>query len=258
MYQLNIIKLGGGLSTDKTKPLTIRQAAIKTAALQIAKLHGEKKNTKLLIGTGAGSFGHYTVRYVNYLEKPNDPNKIAAVHNSVAQLNLIVVTELQKVGIPAVGIAPMSFMHESSKTLRIKLAAITELFDKGLVPVVFGDVIINEKSGSRIISTEEVLDKIARRLVRKGAIIENVIYATAVSGVYGKDGKTISNLSKKQSLSFSTSVDLDVTGGMAQKVKAGFKALDFTNYVYIIDGQKIDDIKKATLHQQVGTRLIKD
>ena len=57
MKDLILIKIGGSLITDKTKPYTTRPEVIKRIAKEIKEAVSEK-DVNLIIGHGAGSFGH--------------------------------------------------------------------------------------------------------------------------------------------------------------------------------------------------------
>ena len=62
--KLIIVKLGGSLITDKTKPFTARMEIIADLAQQIKEALDEDKNLSLIIGNGGGSFPHYpAVKY---------------------------------------------------------------------------------------------------------------------------------------------------------------------------------------------------
>lgn len=57
MEKLILIKLGGSVITDKSKPFTARPGAIKRLVGEI-KQAGKIYKGKILIGHGSGSFGH--------------------------------------------------------------------------------------------------------------------------------------------------------------------------------------------------------
>src|SRR5687767_805348 len=58
MKELVFLKLGGSLITDKTRPYTPLLDMMDDLALQIATTLQTRSNLRLVIGHGAGSFGH--------------------------------------------------------------------------------------------------------------------------------------------------------------------------------------------------------
>jgi isopentenyl phosphate kinase len=53
MSGLHIVKIGGSIITDKTKPLTFKKAVVKRLAREI-----KESNEEIILVHGAGSFGH--------------------------------------------------------------------------------------------------------------------------------------------------------------------------------------------------------
>src|SRR5678810_1222462 len=58
MKELVFLKLGGSLITDKTQPYTPLLDVMNDLALQIATALQTHPNLRLVLGHGAGSFGH--------------------------------------------------------------------------------------------------------------------------------------------------------------------------------------------------------
>ncbi len=256
--QLSLIKLGGSLITDKSKPLSLRQQALAGITREVGDLFRSKPQLGWLIGNGAGSFGHYMVRKVGYSAKPADPAAFAAVHNSVTRLNQHVVEALIKAGVPAIGLPAASLIKDAGEKTLVNHGAIHDLLRLKLVPVMFGDVIIDSEKGSRVISTEEILDVVARELVAiYNYKINSCVYATSVGGVLNEKQEVLTTLKSTQQLSnLGRTEGFDVTGGMAQKVAAGFRALDYAEYVAIVNGQERGQLSQAINHRPAGTRLV--
>src|SRR5512144_2558166 len=58
MTELALLKLGGSLITDKTRPYTARIEKIADLAREIAAAKRTRPDLPLLLGHGSGSFGH--------------------------------------------------------------------------------------------------------------------------------------------------------------------------------------------------------
>lgn len=251
-----LIKLGGSLITDKSKPLSLRKTTITQLATELSQLHAKYPNFRWIIGNGAGSFGHYTVHKVSYKDSPADPDKILAVRKSVMKLNEQIVRALVEAGLPAVTVMPHEFIFEVNDQLSVNHSAVLKLLEKNKIPVVYGDV-IDSNDASRIIPTEEILETIGLQSLKQlGEKPYICIYATSVDGVLDKNGKVMPKLSSADDLHVHKNHgEYDVTGGMAQKVKAALTMAKHTEQVYILNGYVPGEITKAVSSEPVGTRL---
>jgi len=252
-----LIKLGGGLITDKSIPQHVRQDVLAQVASELGELYKDLSSATWLIGNGAGSFGHYTVHAVSYKDAPADPKRIAAVRQSVADLNRLVVAALRAADIPAAALSPHQFIREKDGVIQLDYQKIAEVYARGEIPIVYGDVIDTGDGNSRIASTEEVLKIIGKHQTRAtGTPATACVYATSVEGVLDQEGMTIPVLRRESGLHVhKNSKDYDVTGGMAQKVAAGFEALQYSQRVYIVDGRNQGHLSRAIRLQDVDTRL---
>lgn len=252
-----LIKLGGGLITDKSKPRHVRQHILTQVAAELGKLYHALPKATWLIGNGAGSFGHYTAHVVRYKDDPADPDRIAAVRQSVAELNGLVVAALQAAGVPAQTIAPHTFMYQQDRIIRLDYKKVEAIYQRGAVPVPYGDVIDTNAGSSRVVSTEEVLKILGQHQAALfGKPATACIYATSVDGVLDHRGNTIPFLQRSSGLHVhQNSTDYDLTGGMAQKVAAGFEAFDYAQRVYIVNGNHKGHISRAVELQDVDTQL---
>lgn len=250
------VKLGGSLITDKTKPYSLRPDVIRQISQEIATIRQQQPDLVWFIGNGAGSFGHYAVHEVAWRDQPGDSRRIAYVRKATGKLNAAVLEALLDHDVPALSLPAAAFAYHDGKTIQIKAEAVLRYAQQDAVPSVYGDVIVHSQQGSVIMSTEEILSGLASAWRAAGHDVKSVIYCTSVDGVLDSKGKTISKLSKSnQHASFHDTEGYDVTGGMAQKVQAGFAALDFTDNVYIINGTKKGQLAAALDGLSAGTQL---
>src|SRR3989344_5130080 len=64
MKKIILLKLGGSLITDKTKPYTARMKIVRNLAVQIKAALRKDSKLQFIIGNGSGSFAHYpAVKY---------------------------------------------------------------------------------------------------------------------------------------------------------------------------------------------------
>lgn len=259
---LIFIKIGGSLITDKTKPYILNERALDTICDEIKRAQGLGK--QLIVGHGAGSFGHVPAK--KYQTHKGIINKeslrgLAEVADVAAQLNRIVVKKLLEKRVNAVSVSPLSIiLSENFQPKSLATESIEELVRLGLLPVVYGDVILDTKAGCTIFSTEKVLGYLALRLKQKRYTIERIIHCGQTNGVYDADGKTIlvitpENIGIYRSV-LSGSRGTDVTGGMEHKVEETLMLAQSGIPGLIIDGIEHGTLSKAVAGKNVlGTRV---
>ncbi len=256
--ELIFLKLGGSLITNKRRPFVSRKSIIRRLSVEIKNGLGGS-NLRLVIAHGSGSFGHSAA--AKYRTQDGVINKssimgISKVSDAAIRINRIVMKELLGVGLPVISFAPKSFIWTNSgKTKQMLTAPIVKSLNLGLIPVVYGDVIIDEEKGSCIFSSETIITELAREL-RHGFKIKRVIYCGITAGVYGLSGKTIPIIKpdslRKLNRVLGSSGGIDVTGGMVHKVHEAIRVVKEAKCnVHIIDGTKTGNLQKAIAGKEV-------
>lgn len=265
MKPIILIKLGGSIITDKSRPFTANHEAI-TRLVREVKAAMDKRDYASVLGTGAGSFGHvpanqYCLVNGNIDDKTREG--VALTHNAVSQLNLLVTTQLIEHGVNAISISPASFLlakrgHISEGYLR----PIDSFLTLGLTPVVYGDVVADGGGGYSVVSTDTIITYLAKELFSKGYMIKNVIHVGTTDGVYDTDKKTIPTITSrnyeevKQQIGISK--DTDVTGGMAFKVKEALELAKGGIETVIINGTRERELVRAVMGGEVKGTVIKN
>ncbi len=251
-----LIKLGGSLITDKQKPYTARLHVIRRLSQEISELRRKNKGMVFIVGHGGGSFPHFPAKEYKTQEgviNKNSIRGIAEVQNAASKLNRIVVEEFIKVGENAVSFSPSSFLVTSNG--EIKKAFLSSLIgnlELGILPVVYGDVVFDDRKGCSIVSTEKLLNFLAIRL-RRNFKSTTIVYCGNTDGVYDKQGKTISRITKavfeefRKSIGGSTGVD--VTGGMLHKVQEALRVTEKGIPVLIINGKRRNEIYRCVVER---------
>ncbi|MGD9381544.1 MAG: amino acid kinase, partial [Candidatus Thorarchaeota archaeon] len=111
--ETTVIKLGGSLLTDKTKPYTYRKEVLESVSREIGECLDEGLIQALVLLHGVGSYGHPPVLEHN-LHKgflgPEQLLPLSKTQESVATLRHIIVKELQNAGIPVCLMYPSSMV----------------------------------------------------------------------------------------------------------------------------------------------------
>ena len=259
---LIFIKIGGSLITDKNKPFTLKKKALAIICQEIKK--AQKSGKQLIIGHGGGSFPHFPAKkYQTHKGILNNKSYrgIAEVADAAAQLNRIVIKQLLECGVNAVSVSPLSTMiSENHQLKRLCSRSVEELLKLNLLPVLYGDQILDTKIGCTIFSTEKVLGYLALHLKNKDYQVEQMIHCGQTNGVYDEEGKTIEEINStnfeqyKQVLGGSGGVD--VTGGMIHKVEEALNLAKQGIPGLIIDGIEHGTLSKAVKGEKIlGTRV---
>lgn len=260
---LIIIKFGGSVITDKNKSKpTLRTSVIKELSKQIQYLYQSKKYQIILVH-GAGSFGHpLAKKYGLHLGMETEEQKygFCLTDQKMIELNSSIMDYLLQSHIPAVSLSPRSFIKQSSgKFKNFNYQLIQGYLKQNQIPVLFGDVVLDNEWGCSIISGDTIIPYLARKLKAN-----QVIFLSDVDGIYNCDPKQnpnakliteVNNKNFQQVLNgLSSSGRDDVTGEMQGKIlniKEMLSGID----VFIINGLKKDRLLKVLREKKIGTRL---
>lgn len=237
------LKLGGSLITEKERPETARRHVLDRLAREIAQARRECPRLRLVVGHGSGSFGHVSAQQYGTRKGVGSPAQwygFAATADAAARLNRIVATCFLEAGLPVWSVQP-------SVRLRCKDGRVTEgpgetvrmAVDRGLVPLIHGDVAFDSVRGGTIASTEEIFEQMAGHFppVR-------IVLAGELEGVFSSDPrldpkavllKEITPDSfESLHVALSGSHATDVTGGMAAKVEQSLRMVDGSEGLEVI------------------------
>lgn len=227
MSGLIFLKLGGSLITDKRVAETPRLDVLTRLAQEIAHARADQPTLRLVIGHGSGSFGHvvgsrYGTRHG--VTSAQGWYGFAATGDAAARLNRLVTAALLNAGIPAWSIQPGAVVRAvDGKVVTGPTETVALALDRGLVPVVYGDVVLDSVRGGTIASTEEIFEQLVQDLHPS-----RLILAGEVDGVFSADPQldptalaipiiTPGTLDAVRH-QLGASHGVDVTGGMAAKV----------------------------------------
>ncbi|MCK4429101.1 MAG: isopentenyl phosphate kinase family protein, partial [Candidatus Aenigmarchaeota archaeon] len=265
MKQLYLVKLGGSIITDKLKPYTANFEIINQLVKEI-KEGKKEKDFNLILGHGGGSFPHTSAKKYKTAEGfVNDESRygFCVVQNDAAKLNRIIVDSFLKAGEKAISIQPSACcIAKNSKISEFYLNPIKKLLEHNIIPIPYGDVGIDLKKGSCILSTEEILGFLARNLSE---------YKTRIIMVGKVEGVCTADPTKNENAEFIKEINkdnwdeiknylggsdgTDVTGGMIHKIEQSVSLAKDGIEVEIISGMKKGNLKECLLGKRVGTLI---
>jgi isopentenyl phosphate kinase len=267
------LKLGGSLLTDKARPRALRADVLFRLASEISEVLSVRPGLQLLIGQGGGSFAHSVAAEYGTREgvrSLQDWRGYAATARAAAELNRIVAATLADAGIPVLPVQPSA----SASCIDAELCELDDrplraALEQGIVPLVYGDVALDEVRGGTILSTEQIFRWLAPRLrpVRI-LLVGEVDGVLTVDPSGGREGGKVVPEITPASLSELSGVlggarGMDVTGGMMSKVSEMIALMQATPSliaVQIVSGLVPDLVRTCLADGDVaaGTRILRN
>jgi len=261
-----LLKLGGGLLTDKEKPLSIREDIVKSTIDQIINA-----NAKLILIHGGGSFGHPLAKKYGILEGLNTsiPNQILGLtetHQAMVKFNSYLVNMFLERSYPALSIQPSSiFINDSGNTINKSLDIIETMLDLNILPILYGDIIFDKQGSFSIISGDQIIFQLCEKL--KKYHISKVIFGIETDGIFINTQDNKNKNIKLVPEILSSNLDLldladlgkkiDVTGGIKGKINSIKDICNFNIPVQILNGLKENYIFKSLKNQNVICTMVK-
>lgn len=277
MKELVFLKLGGSLITDKTQPYTPLLDVMDDLALQIKTALQAQPKLHLVIGHGAGSFGHVPAseyktrdglppRATPLAHRERDENEenywrgFAEVWYQASSLNRFVMKALHNTSLYAIALPPSASVIASDgqvsywdmTPIRMALAA-------GIVPVIFGDTVFDEVRGGTILSTEDLFMHLTRALHPERILLAGL--EAAVWEDFPARTRKIETITPKSFQEVKEGVGksaaADVTGGMGSKVRQMLDLVDGNPdlQIQIFSGAEPGNLVRALTGEMLGTLI---
>ncbi len=216
-----LIKLGGSVITDKSQYKKFNKDQASRLCREIAE-----SGREVMLVHGAGSFGHMLAKKYSIQGGLVDPEQIPAaamVHHDAMELGMLMTSELMERGIPAASVAPGNcFVADDGKLIPGDTEALRRLADDGIMPVMFGDVVMDRSKGFCIVSGDQLMELMADLFQP-----ERVVFVSDIDGLYDRnpklhaDAKLIPEVTEEIMKGIDSEEDVaDVTGGVRNKMEA--------------------------------------
>lgn len=265
-----LLKLGGSLITDKARPDTPRPEVLQRLAREIAEgVRDWPGERRLVLGHGSGSFGHEAAaryRIHEGLESPDRLPGVPVTQERAAALHRLVLEALSGAGLLPFSVAPSSaLVATGGRPERFAVEPLALALDAGLLPVVYGDVVMDRRQGCAICSTESVflalVAELTGRVVQVDRTIDLALWAGATPGILDDDGRTIDEIIPTESGGARAvaggAAETDVTGGMLHRLEAALQLAERGIPSLIFDGTVPGRLAAALRGEDVpGTRIL--
>lgn len=256
------LKLGGSLITNKAEVNSPRLDVISRIASEIKQALTADPELSILIGHGSGSFGHPPAhKYQTHRGARNkeDWNGFAKVWLAANQLNRIIVDSFVTADLPAISLPPSSStISEKNKIVKMHIEPIQAALQAGLLPIIQGDTGFDVSQGATILSTETVFKFILPQLNPSVVLLAGKAPGVYVDFPNSQKILQVISTSDIGDLNIDSAKDVDVTGGMASKVRDALAMCQTVPglEVRIFSGEGDGSILQALQGEPLGTLVV--
>ncbi len=263
MEELVFLKLGGSLITDKTRPYALLPDRVRRLAQEVREAQERSPRLRLVLAHGSGSFGHYAAAPYGTRDGVHTPEQwrgFVEVAAAAARLNRLVTELFLEEGVPAFSLQPSASLRcRDGEVAYLEVGTIREALARGLTPLIYGDVALDEVRGGTIASTEDLFIYLAGVLAPR-----RILLVGQAAGVLDGQGEVIPRITPATFPSIrpflSGSQGVDVTGGMAGKVAQMVGLVEHWPdlVVHILSGLEPGMVRRALLEPEApfGTRIV--
>lgn len=262
---LVILKIGGSILTHKDQNIPKFKTRLIKRIISEIRTAKQKENFKIIIVLGTGSFGHPAAKKYKLDKGLVNENSIWGLAQSKRgdfQVCDFFWKYMETEGIPSIPIQPSSItISKNGKISQMYTRLIKKFLELGLVILMFGDEVIDEKTGISICSSDQIAAYLANKLKSK-----SLFYASDVDGVFDRNPKVSKNairftiVHKQNIAKILSSVKKhnlnDVSNEMGGKLKSIFDFASKKQNIRIFSGLKKGNLYNALLGREVGTRVL--
>jgi isopentenyl phosphate kinase len=267
MPEVILVKLGGSLITDKAQAEMPRLPVIRRLAGEIARARAAlPSGVRLIVGHGSGSFGHVAAARYRLAEGLDAGSSeqllgISLTQERAAALHWRVMTELLAAGALPFSIAPSSaLVTAAGEPASFADEPLLLALERGLLPVLYGDVVLDREQGVAICSTERLFTLLAHRLPERGITVRRALWLGETAGVWDGEGKVIPRFTRADfpgmEGSLGAAAGTDVTGGMRHRVETALALADLGITSQILDGREPGLLERALAGETVPGTIV--
>ncbi len=235
MARTVVVKLGGSVITDKSKPFSFRSDVVTALAEEIAS-----SDEKVVVVHGGGSFGHHVARQHGLSSSSGSPTGAGVPQTRLAmfELNHLVCKTMIDYKLSPYPFSPFDVLAKAKPGAAALW--LRGLLKANLTPVTFGDVTLGP-DGFRVLSGDTIVYEIAKMLRP-----ERCVFALDADGVYeGSSRVIIPELSPSKIRKLRVSAGDDATGGMKTKLDVAARVASLGSKVYFVSGYRRNEFSKA-------------
>lgn len=262
-YDITVIKIGGSVVTNKTKPETpIFQKKIAQGLAQEFAVYFKQRppREQCILIHGVGSFGHPLAKKYRLTECKirKDLLGVALVRTQVRQLNLFVAKEFLAKRCKVLPLPPSFFVRQKNgRIFQCDSTLLKSALKEGFTPLLHGDVVEDKQCGFSVCSGDQLLSYLSTALP-----VRRAIFLTDVDGIFTDDPKRKHNaqlivqMTKKEAKTLAQKrirrTSFDVTSAMAGKLG---EIAEMPCPAVVCNGLRRGNLLRALRGENVGTTI---
>jgi isopentenyl phosphate kinase len=230
-----VVKLGGSVITDKSKPFSYRSDVASALAEEIAA-----SDEKTIVVHGGGSFGHTLAKQygLSSTSVSQGTTGIPQTRGAMYDLNHLVCKTMMESKLNPYTFSPFDILTRA-KTGGAALW-LRSLLKTGLTPVTFGDVCLTQ-AGFRVVSGDSIVLELSK-MVKP----DRCVFALDEDGVYEDNSRVIiPALTRSKIRKMEVSAGDDATGGMKAKLEIAARVAAMGVNVSFVSGYRRNEFSKA-------------
>lgn len=235
MARTVVVKLGGSVITDKSKPFSYRPDVVSALSEEVAS-----SDQKVVVVHGGGSFGHVVAKQHGIDSAPGEAPAagVAQTRGAMYELNRLVCKTMMEFKLSPYPFSPFDAV---SKAGGASLSAwLKGLLKEGLTPVTFGDVGL-APGGFKVISGDVIVQELAKSMEP-----DRCVFAMDVDGVYEENTRVIiPELTPSKIRRMKVRSGDDATGGMKLKLDVAARITAGGTRVCFVSGYRRNEFSKA-------------
>lgn len=258
-----VMKLGGGLITDKSSFKTAKKGVIDSICSEISKMISNG-HTVILIH-GAGSFGHLLAKKWSLAGGLDDEiskeqrDAVARVRSDMAELCEYVTDSLNSYGVESAVFPPSLWAMETGRDF-IGDLDIFENIPEGTVPVSFGDVVsVSGRAEFGILSGDDLMARVSLELP---SVSHSIFLLGDVDGMMdmppnSEGSRLLPIWNAEEHIETSHNSEQDVTGGIELKATRASQISRGVDEVWFINGNHPERISQLLDEGfTIGTKIL--
>jgi isopentenyl phosphate kinase len=261
-----IIKLGGSVISDKNKPFSFNYDVVYKLIEEI-----KKSNAYCIIIHGGGSFGHPVAKKFDIVNgiNPEIENQIlgfAETHKVMIELNLKIAEVFSKQQIPAISLQSSAIFYLNPDLEFYGLKRIENLLNLGVIPMLYGDIILDSTNNFTILSGDKIIYSICNSIKKAKETtisVKKVIFLTDQDGIFTMDNESekilVENLSADEIPNLQLSKfdsKIDVTRSIKGKLEEIGQICKLGIKVQLVNGFKENYLTKSLKDEKIPSTTI--
>jgi len=255
-----IVKIGGSFITDKNQSESLKEDLVRKIAREIVEVVKTGK-VSLILAHGAGSYGHIAAKKYE-AQSGQHPQfgweAFYQIRQDMTRMNLLLLQLFAEEGLFPITIQPSAIaMAHKGKLHFMDTKNIRFLLEADQIPLIHGDIVLDEKQGFTIASTEDQIQKLSEYI-----FFHRIVLISDVPGVLDGEGNVIPVINHRN---FSQIIDqlggsagLDVTGGMQSKVEQIYQLIQKNpaTHAHIVSGDSETGLIAEIILEKASTGTI--